>query len=447
MTSKPSKPVRSLGWLTCGYVLLLLIGGGGGSPAPLSELFCQILAALALVAWFWLHGTAAIAMQRSVSWMVALVLIVPIAQLIPLPPSLWHGLPGRDLLRESLALIEAEDTWRPLSVAPQRTLDGVLALFPPLLAMAMVASLDAAGRQNLLKTIAIFALVSVTVGAGQLASAGHGQLQFYAGSDPGVPGGFQANRNAQVDILLIGLLALIAAWHLRANRDRATTLALGALALLLLLGAFLTGSRTGIALMPLTVAWCLVLVRGELFSQTALFRLRNLLLAGIAGLGLAAAAWQTRPIQQVLLRFTFGGEYRPEIWRDTLHAIGQYWPLGSGLGTFTRAIGPAERLEAIGPLLPNRAHNEYLELLLEGGLPIALAWGAVATLVPVALTRALRGMTGVPREQAIFTAGTLTIVALHSLVDYPFRSMALASLVGVAAALVLAPPKSGNLKS
>lgn len=437
-----------LGWLTFCYVSLLLIGGGGGSPAPLSELFCQILAAVVLVVWVGMRGLQAITDQRVLPWVAVLLLVVPLAQLVPLPPSLWHALPGRDLMRESLALVGAEDLWRPISIAPQRTLDGVLALIPPLLAMAMAASLTAAERQTLLRAIGAVALLSVTVGAGQMAAGEKGPLHFYVGSDPGVPAGFQANRNAQVDVLLIGLLALVAAWHDRAGRDRAAMIALGALALLLLLGAFLTGSRTGIALAPLVLVWCVVLVRGELFSRASLFKLRNLLLAGAAGIGLAAAAWPTRAVQQVLLRFNLSGEYRSDIWRDTLYAIGQYWPMGSGLGTFTRAIAPAERLEAISPVLPNRAHNEYLEVLLEGGLPLALAWTAAGALFLLALIRALRGLTTVPRAQAIFAAGTAMIVVLHALVDYPFRSIALATLVGVAAALVLVPPtKPGNLKS
>ncbi|GAA4777572.1 O-antigen ligase family protein [Novosphingobium ginsenosidimutans] len=439
---------RALTWLAFVYVLAQLTLGGGGTPAPLMELACQLLAAVALICWVALRGPDHLRDSTPLWWVIGLVAIVPALQLIPLPPALWQALPGRDLLRESLALVGAEQSWWPLSVAPQRTLDGLLALLPPLLALAMAASLSSDGRQLLLKAIAGFALLSVAVGAAQLASAGKGALAFYVGSDPGVLGGFQANRNAQVDVLLIGLTALIGAWYEQAGRSRAMLATVGALALVLLLGAFLTGSRTGIALIPFALAWCLFLVRAELSSQTSLFRLRNLALAGAIGMGLAAAAWQTRPVQQVLLRFGFNGEYRPDIWRDTLFAIEQYWPIGSGVGTFTRVIGPAERLEAIGPVLPNRAHSEYLELLLEGGLPLALAWAAAAALVALALARALRAAGGAARAQAAFSAGTLTVVSLHSLVDYPFRSMALASLVGVAAAFVLVPPaRSGNLRS
>ncbi len=435
---------RPLAWLAFAYLPLLLLFGGGGSPAPLAELFCHVLAAFALLGWVWLNGPAALGRQRALWWATGLIVAVPVIQLVPMPPDFWQALPGRDLLREALALVGAQDSWRPLAIAPQRTLEALLALLPPLLAMILVAGLTRPERLTLLKILTGFALLSVAIGAAQLASSGRGPLHFYAGGEPGILFGFQANRNAQVDVILIGMLAAIAAWHARARTSRAAAGALGAIVLVLLLGAVLTGSRAGIALVPLALAWCVVLQPWRLPPDSPLRRWSVPVLGVIALAGLTAAALQSRGIGRVLARFDFTGEYRPDIWRDTLFAIGQYWPVGSGLGTFTRTIGPAERLEAIGPLLPNRAHNEYLELLLEAGLPGALAWAAVAALVLVGLVRALRAADAKLLPQTVFAGGALTIVTLHSLVDYPLRSMALAGLVGVAAAFVLVPPKVGE---
>jgi hypothetical protein len=108
----------------------------------------------------------------------------------------------------------------------------------------------------------------------------------------------------------------------------------------------------------------------------------------------------------------------------------------------------ADHLRRLGLPVETGIAKTGVVALLEGGLPMALTWAAMAVLVLLALLRALRGTSGVPRAQAVFSTGTLTIVTLHSLVDYPFRSMALAGLVGVAVAFVLVPPaRSGNLKS
>jgi VIT1/CCC1 family predicted Fe2+/Mn2+ transporter len=40
------------------------------------------------------------------------------------------------------------------------------------------------------------------------------------------------------------------------------------------------------------------------------------------------------------------------------------------------------------------------------------------------------------RSQILFAAGVLIIITLHSLVDYPLRSMALACLAGVAGGML-----------
>lgn len=436
-----------LAYLSFVYVLALLMLGGGGSPAPLTELSCQLLAAVTGVVWVWLGGPAIIRSSRALWWVTGLILVAPALQLVPLPAGLWQSLPGRELQSELLGLAGGADGWRPLSVAPQRTLEALLALLPPLLAMLLAASLSFSERQNLLKVIACFALLSIAVGAGQIASNGTGPFHFYTGAQPGVLFGFQANRNAQVDVLLIGLLAAVAAWQARAATSRWAAGMLGACALLLLLGAALTGSRAGLALAPLAIAWCLVLQPWQLPPGSPVRKPWVLGLSGLGLAGMAVLALQSRSLERVMSRFDFAGEYRPDIWRDTVFAIGQYWPMGSGLGTYTRVMSPAERLEAIGPTLPNRAHNEYLELLVEAGAPGAIVWSAVILLVGAATWRTIRRQPLPHLPQPVFAAGTLTIVSLHSLVDYPLRSMALAGLVGVAAAFVLAPPKVGDSTS
>jgi O-antigen ligase len=346
-----------------------------------------------------------------------------------------QAFPGRADLADALDLIGQRNRWHAWSVAPQRTLDALLSLGPPLVAMALTSQLDAAGRRALLKTIVVMGLLSVLVGTLQLAAGAASPFLFY-GDEAGALYGFQANRNSEADVLLIALLALVAAWAgQRGGGGRDTWPGVAALALLLVLGTALTTSRTGVLLIPVAVLFAAAMLRGRLPS----LRLpRWTWGAGLAGLlGLAWWVWRSPVLQRVLARFDFTGEYRIDIWRDTLFAIRRSWPLGTGMGTFTHAIFPAERLEAIGATLPNRAHNELLELALEGGLPVLLCWGAIAVIVLAALRRALRTASGSARLPVLFAAGTLTVTALHSLVDYPFRSMALAGLVGVAAGIVL----------
>lgn len=401
-----------------------------------------MLAAVALFGWFALRGPEALAVDRRIWIALALIAVVPLLQLIPLPPSLWHELPGRGVLRDALVLVGQEDAWRPLSVAPQRTLDGVLSLLPPFTAMLFVASMDARDRLLLLKVIAGFGLLSVAIGAAQLAGGGESPLQFYYRGQSGILFGFQGNRNAQADVLLIAILALVVGWGTAAAKSRALLGAVLIVGAVLLLGVVLTASRTGMGLIPVMLLWGLIFLRRERLIAAMRVTRWQWLALGASGVVGVLAAWQTNAVARVLARFDFSGEYRPDIWRDTIFAIQQYWPLGSGLGTFTRVIPPAERLEAVRGTLNNRAHNEYLELVLEGGIPLALCWAIVAALVLAGIWRGLRNRHVMPTGQAIFAAGTISLTTLHSLVDYPFRSMALVTLIAIAAALVLAPRPS-----
>lgn len=423
--------------LTCGYVAMLMMLGGGGTPAPASELTCQVLAAATALTWLWAIPPGARRPVPGLALIAGLIAALPLLQLVPLPPALWQALPDRTDLREALALVGLENSWRAWSIAPHRTFAALLSLGPPLLALALASQLDAAGRRNLLKTVAAVGLLSVALGALQLAANGASPLLLY-GTDSGALYGFQANRNSQADVLLIALLALVAAWAggRGGGAGRDSWPGVAALVVLLVLGVVLTTSRTGIVLIPVALGFAAWMVRR---AVPELRLPRRTLAASAAALAAALLwAWRSPAVGQVLARFDFAGEYRVDIWRDTVFAIGRSWPVGTGVGTFQHAIFAAERLEAIGPTLPNRAHNELLELTLEGGLPALACWAAVGVIVLLALRRALRHTPGSARLPAQFAAGTLAVTALHGVVDYPFRSMALAGLIGVAAGIALA---------
>ena len=62
---------------------------------------------------------------------------------------------------------------------------------------------------------------------------------------------------------------------------------------------------------------------------------------------------------------------RVEVWRDTYRMIGDYWRFGTGLGGFETSIQPYEAgrftAERVG-----HAHNDFLELTSEVGVPVAV---------------------------------------------------------------------------
>lgn len=418
-------------------VAIALLFGGGGAPAPMAGLVVEWAALAALSAALWLDRGAGQWPRRAIAFAVAL-LALPLLQLVPLPPALWQAFPGRGDEAAALALVGSAQRWMPWSVSPSRTLAGLLALTVPAVAMVLAARGPPAARRPVLAAVVALGLLSVLVGAVQLASGSGGALRFYPESHLGFLTGFQANRNAEADVLLIAMLALGALDVIAPGpRDASRRgLALGAFALLSV-GVVLTGSRAGIALaVPVVagLAWSRWLARGR--APTLPTRL-TIALGGVTAL--AALFAGNAVLRRMAGRFAQSGDPRPELWTDTLHAIGQYWPLGTGIGTFVPVFVAAERLEVVDQSFPNRAHNDFLELALEAGLPgLAL----VAVLAAILVRRWARRMrvaeSPAERAELAFAGAALALIGLHSVVDYPLRSMALAALAGVATGIILA---------
>jgi len=421
-----------------GLLALALLLGGGGSPNPMAELWLQTLATFAALAWIWWarRGSAPIAADPAFWLLAAIPVLLPLLQLVPLPPALWSGLPGRAVTVDALGLIGHAESWRPLTLSPPETLAALLSLGPPLAVMLMAAALDPSGRRWLIAVVVALALASALVGAIQLAG-GSAAPRFYSQTHMTGITGFQANRNAEADVLLIGLAGLgVLAGSWRAAKGRVWWFA--GLAALLGLAVIFTGSRTGIALLPAAMAAaCLAWCSGP-FAP----RLRPMAAAAGAGallLALAALLVWSPALGWVAERFGRERDARAELWADGWFATGQYWPLGSGMGTFEQSILAAERLEFVDASTPHRAHNDFLELALEAGIPGLAGLLLAALLLAMLALKAWRRRPG-ERAQTVFAIGSLALLGLHSLVDYPLRSMSLACLAALAAGLLAAPP-------
>jgi O-antigen ligase len=131
----------------------------------------------------------------------------------------------------------------------------------------------------------------------------------------------------------------------------------------------------------------------------------------------------------------------------TREAATAYAPLGSGLGTFRQAYQPFEAKHSPSPAIVNHAHDDYLELWLEGGIPalILLGLGGSAWI--------WRGMQlwwlrkGDSRELADPSRSlarvawlSATLPLIHSMLDYPLRTTANLSVFAVLAAIAFCEP-------
>lgn len=369
--------------------------------------------------------------------LVAAMAAIPLIQLIPLPPAIWTGLAGRSEMILALELAGIAPGWTPLSVSPDLTWQAFLALLPPIAAFVGILSLPQAASSRFIILYLIAGVLSVILGAAQLASGGQ-QLYVWATTNAGSVNGLFANRNhlATLLVVLLPFATVMGAAALRRRHDdRRMPLWLGAVFIaIVVIGLAAIRSRAGIILLgpsivlSLLAAW---IAAGRGRPGPALIGLAAVLVVAI---GTASAV----ALPPILERFDSQAapEGRFENWPIVAQASDDYLPLGSGLGSFDAVFRSVEPLETLDPTFFNHAHNEYLETWLEAGWPGAAL--LIAFLVWFGRRSWAAWRAGTSRERDLQRAASVGILMMlaHSVVDYPLRTAAIAVLFAVCVALL-----------
>lgn len=427
-------PIRELGWPFVAFLFLALVLGGGGIRHGLTNLVVQAGALAILLLWpgkiraFLTHA------PKGLIVLVAASVLLPLLQLVPLPPGLWQGLPGREMATESRFLVGAGGDWFPLTLDRGRTIVAALALFGPL---AVIASYDYRSEKAAKAALAVLvamAFLQVCFGVVQLAAGGD-TLTFYETNREGRFYGFFIGHIASGLFMVVGLCALIGHYEMSRKTLIRTLLYLG-FGLLLVVGVILTNSRSAVALLLLPAAWAGFIALRH--SKTLAPKLRGFALGGalVALLGTVALFATNDRLAGTWDRYQDLEDSRPDIWEDTLVGIERYWPVGSGMGTFDEVFQVEESLEALVAKKAARAHNEYLEILLEAGIygaGLVLAWFLY---LAYAIIRGLRSVQA-PVTVAAALAGLC--FALQALIYFPLRNMAELCVAGLLVALLTAP--------
>lgn len=250
---------------------------------------------------------------------------------------------------------------------------------------------------------------------------------------PGVLFGSFANRNS-TGLFLVACLALLMLLPSLRPLPWFAGLRIGGI-LVLTIGVVLTGSRSAMVLGAVALVSGLL---GWLHSREwAALRPRMLVLgtAGVAAMGLAAIAVLPGSRAGVSLdRFAQAGDARAFIWEDAAFSARRYWPVGAGMGAFDEVFQADESLENLTERRAGRAHNDYLEVAVEAGLPgLLVIAGGLALIGWHSFAARHRSQ----RRMAWAGSAVLLAVALQSLVDYPLRNQALLALAALALALLV----------
>jgi O-antigen ligase len=441
-------------FLLCTIVLVAcLILGGGTRPGFLSDVVIQLLAIpLLLMAASRIAGLPSRKGARWALVLCATVVLVPALQLIPLPPSVWTELPGRETAVETFRLLGQELPWMSLSLSPRSTWLSALSLLPPVAIFLATLLVGYRERRTLSLILVGFGVLSAFIGLAQVAEGPSSSLRFFAITNPSEAVGFFANRNHFAAALYV-FAAFGAAWAIEAaappqpGQTRLETRwivpVVASLSVLVILVAAqaMARSRAGLGLTIAALAGAAVIALLDRRNASGITPAK-LLLATAAGAVIYATQFT---LYRILDRFAADPmtDGRLPVARLTSETARLYMPFGSGMGTFMPVYGLQERAtDALLDTYVNRAHNDLLELWLETGVagPV-LAATAVIWLAARSAHLWRRQTPGAEIDISIARAATIVIalVGAHSLVDYPLRTGAIMAIVAFSCGLLVAP--------
>lgn len=418
-------------------LLLVVIAVAGGSSRAdfVGQAAVRLAAALAIGAVLVLPAPEARRDLRVVMGLMIASTLVVVIQLVPLPPSLWAMLPGREPF---LALVQAAgqgDRWRPIALYPDGAFNALGALLVPWSILACYRALDADRTAVVLSAALLLVIASAFVELQQITSTGF--LTDGGANEVESISGLFANRNHQALALAIGIV-LAARWGSAGSKEQNWRIwvALGLIALFILsIGA--TGSRAGLAL------GAVALVGGAAFGWRAaaaqtIGRVNRrafiiALIAAIAAIvGLVAISIRNGRATTFFRLVDQQGmnDLRVRAFPAVKALVADYFPVGTGQGGFDYAFRSREPLALLSPKYFNHAHNDLIQPIIESGLAglvlltIAIGWIAWRSVIVWRDDRNLLGHCGV---------FILALAIGASLVDYPVRTPMIMALAMIGA--------------
>ncbi len=442
-------PAR-LGWLfvVAFAVLVALLGGSSRTDAA------QIVALRPLAALFLIPALYYLNRDRLAAVKAPLLLLGGLAlwmfiQLVPLPSGVWSALPGRGPIADMGAQLGLTDIWRPISMVPTRTLNALSSLIVPVTALWLLAVMRPR-RKIIALTLIGLGAANALLGIFQVLSGESQALYFYEITNFGSAVGFFANHNhsavfCALTLALITYCAIDPAYEMNRPLERG---ALAAIFLVVLIAALVGGSRAGFLTTILALSASAVMVwsgwtgqkkgskKGSARAPVRPAVALAILALAIAGLMALFAGFDRIP---ALSRVTEGGTFDDLRWSllpVLKEMIGAYWLLGAGFGSFEEVYHIHEPAALMLPSYVNQAHNDWLQLVIEGGVPAVLLLAAFLVWAARAIVTLFKG-GGASLPKTIFWVAAVFIIMFASAADYPLRAplfqMATVWLVGLLA--------------
>jgi O-antigen ligase len=343
-------------------------------------------------------------------YLFAAPIVLPLIQLIPIPADILMHFPGQQLRFEVLNLVNGDLAWHPLSLAPKET--AYTAAMSIFFVGFLIACTTVERRQFnfLVIAVIIIAVLGTLIGALQSSDA-YPFLRFYEYAHKNAVIGFYANKNHMALTLSVSLLLSKTIFdQLKWKFSRFLFLAFTAF---IFVSVIATNSRAGIALVIAAIIFTNYNYLKNIPIKILL--LSSMFLAVVFYYILSSAAFNV-----VYTRFyDVGADGRWGFLVNSSTMLRDFLIFGSGYGSFSTVYMTREGIDAVSAFYTNQLHNDFLQIIIEGGL---LALVTLALLV-FSIFKAWRASSRSPSSRAAAQTGISVIIlfAAHSVVDYPLR--------------------------
>ena len=410
-SARSELPILALGGV---FVLTLLIGGGT-SAGLLTDSILQVVTIVVCVS---ILVTKA---STNISWPLLvfpmLILLAIALQLVPLPVQ-WVQPYWPSAVKAAWVAADPGSHFGFITTNVERTLGVFTYAASAMVLLWTLGSLQPSQLGAIVSYIALGIFANMLVAFIQLSLR-----QFEPINDilsyP-IKVGFFANQNHFATLLLITIPFLDFRYYWGPHLRSLLNLAM---VMFFLLAA---GSIAGIV-----VGFVLSIISFAVLSKSGLQKslTRAVILLALAAFG--AGAWQQ------IFSIDFAAKVkRIEIFRTTLDAIRDAPVTGSGYGSFVQTYQIFEKAKDINAEYINHAHNDFAELIMEGGLIAAALIGLYLVLL------IYKFVSQFHRTQVRAAFLSILAVLTHSLVDYPLRTMAIMYLFVYAHAVMFAADAS-----
>ncbi|TIX60482.1 MAG: O-antigen ligase family protein [Mesorhizobium sp.] len=396
MSDRPSEWDKYL----LGSVLFMsLLIGGGTASGLYTDTLIEVAAIITAAAVF--SQTSGRRIPYTILWLLIFAVALVILQIVPVPAAILNGLRPELLLGDSW--LAGQSGFRFVSVGVGRTIECLLYLVASAAFFLSVLRLRTEQVQGLLPFFFMGVICNGLAGA----------IQYSLSDDIAVEGllpftinaGLFANENHFAALLFVSI-PFVAYYGLFRGHLLSGSLGLATLLLLLLAVGSRAGVLIGLAITVLSIVFLSARSRVSGLSILAIF----------IGLSVYTIGAWTR-IDAEVVDPAFG---RGEFARTTIEGIKENLATGVGFGNFQKAYQIYEKEGMIFKQYVNHAHNDYLEIAFEGGVIAILLMMFYFILLLAGLVRIRRD----PLQKAAFLS--VSFLLIHSLVDYPLRTEALA---------------------